>query len=467
MRSAEASRTSREARPDLKVVAGGPDGRDMASRAVSRTLLRTQSDVRLVALARDGHEAAFEAIVERYTKPLERYCRRILRGGGAEDAVQQTFMSAWSALERGTEVRDLKPWLYRIAHNAVLRAAARTAVHAELDEAMPGAESAAVELERKLSALDALDAVATLPERQREALVGMALEGRSREELALAMGLSGGAVRQLVHRAREAVRAAATVVIPLPLVRRLAGGGRPGALAERIGEMAAGPASAGTAGVVAKVVAVAAATGAVAAGPSVVPEVLDRSRGEGSQVAAVRSDAPDPLAERGGEEAGQGVFAALSRLRSDPVTALAGAVDTVANAAGEPEPQLAASDPLASPSEGEPAGEGASSDPHPVADEPTPASEAEPAGDAPADNGEPGWDEALDVPAEAVDANVVNAQEAVAGNGDPVERSNGDPVERADGNSLERSSAEPVERIDATRAAEPADGAEPASGQPR
>ena len=40
---------------------------------VSTTLLRTQSDARLVELAREGHERAFEAIVERYRKPLHRY----------------------------------------------------------------------------------------------------------------------------------------------------------------------------------------------------------------------------------------------------------------------------------------------------------------------------------------------------------------------------------------------------------
>ena len=29
-------------------------------------------------------------------------------------------MSAWQALRAGTEVRDLRPWLYRIAHNQAL-----------------------------------------------------------------------------------------------------------------------------------------------------------------------------------------------------------------------------------------------------------------------------------------------------------------------------------------------------------
>ena len=89
---------------------------------LSATLLRTQTDARLVRLARDGHERAFEAIVERYRRPLLRHCRRLLPESRAEDALQQAFMSAWTALLRGDDVRELKPWLHRIVHNAAWNA---------------------------------------------------------------------------------------------------------------------------------------------------------------------------------------------------------------------------------------------------------------------------------------------------------------------------------------------------------
>src|ERR671939_787090 len=86
----------------------------------SVTLLRTQSDERLVALARAGHERAFEAIVERYRRQLGRETRRYLPEARAEDALQQTWVAAWTALARGDDVRELRPWLYRIAHNTAL-----------------------------------------------------------------------------------------------------------------------------------------------------------------------------------------------------------------------------------------------------------------------------------------------------------------------------------------------------------
>src|SRR3954468_6733268 len=103
----------------------------------SSVLLRTQSDERLVKLARAGHERAFEAIVERYRAPLLRASRRYLPEARAEDALQQAFISAWGALGRGDEIRDLRAWLYRIVHNTALNQLRVSGYdYAELDEAL-------------------------------------------------------------------------------------------------------------------------------------------------------------------------------------------------------------------------------------------------------------------------------------------------------------------------------------------
>ena len=90
---------------------------------ISIRLLASQSDQRLVALAGEGHERAFEALVQRYRRPLLRYCRRLRLGDArAEDVLQQAFLQAWLAFARGTDVRDVRPWLYRIVHNAAVNA---------------------------------------------------------------------------------------------------------------------------------------------------------------------------------------------------------------------------------------------------------------------------------------------------------------------------------------------------------
>jgi RNA polymerase sigma factor (sigma-70 family) len=191
----------------------------------STVLLRTQSDERLVALARAGHDRAFEAIVERYRRPLLRACRRILPEARAEDALQQALVAAWRGLQRGDDVRELRPWLYRIARNTALNQL-RVAGY-DLDELMDSL-SAAVDPEeevlRRAVVRQTLAAVAALPDRQREALLRTAVNGDEQEDVARDLGLSSTAMRQLVHRARVSVRAAATALVPMPLATWLAAG---------------------------------------------------------------------------------------------------------------------------------------------------------------------------------------------------------------------------------------------------
>jgi RNA polymerase sigma factor (sigma-70 family) len=241
------------------------------------SLLRTQSDDRLVRLARQGHERAFEAIVERYRRPLHRECRRVLPEGRADDAVQHAFLAAWTALQRGDDVRDLRQWLYRIGRNSALNVARAPGFdYDELEESLRLTEAPHDELQRRAVMRETLAAVAALPERQREALLRTALEDTSQDEIARDLGMSHGAVRQLVHRARMAVRAAATAVVPLPIAEWLAAGSRSEPMAQRIAELAAGGASLGVAATAAKVGAVAVVAGGAITGPAVLEDRDER-----------------------------------------------------------------------------------------------------------------------------------------------------------------------------------------------
>jgi RNA polymerase sigma factor (sigma-70 family) len=253
-------------------------------------LLRTQSDERLVALTRAGHESAFEAIVERYRKPLVRACRRILSEARAEDAVQQALVAAWTGLMRGDEVRELRPWLYRIAHNTALNQLRIAGYdYDELQGLLDSGPAADEELERREVARRTLTGLAALPPRQREALLQIAVQGRGQEEVARAMGVSEPAVRQLVHRARTQLRAAATALTPMPLAGWLADfGARSGPVADRIGEIAAGGGAAGAAATVAKVGAIVVIAGGAAAGPGVVNRMAHGDRG-GATAAEARA----------------------------------------------------------------------------------------------------------------------------------------------------------------------------------
>jgi RNA polymerase sigma factor (sigma-70 family) len=225
------------------------------SPSVSVRLLLTQSDARLVAFARAGHERAFEALVQRYRRSLLGYCRRLLLSDErAEDALQQALLQAWLALRADAQVGDVKPWLYRIVHNAALNALRMSGYdYCKLSESLSGADAPQEDLDRRIAVREALAGLAALPEMQREALLRTAVEGGSHQRVARELGLSENALRGLVYRARAALRAAASAIIPPPLVSwALGAGGRGAPAIERLAGLGAGGGSAGVTGLLMK-----------------------------------------------------------------------------------------------------------------------------------------------------------------------------------------------------------------------
>ena len=228
-----------------------PPAETVASRLFLGPALRTQPDRRLVKLVREGYEAAFEEIVRRYGKALGRYATAIV-GGRGEDVTQDAFSKALLAMRRDGAEIELKPWLYRIVRNTALNDLRdRPPAPEALDEEMAGGLSAAEAAERREEMAELMTRLRALPEAQRAAIVMRELEGLSHEEIAAALGVSGGAARQVIYRARVALRDGFGMLVPLPLLRLLidhgaetaaagAGGGAAVATAASLGGAGAG-----------------------------------------------------------------------------------------------------------------------------------------------------------------------------------------------------------------------------------
>ena len=179
------------------------------ARLAGSALLHTQTDERLVDLARAANDRAFEAIVTRYRRPLLRYCRRLLPPERAEDAVQQAFLNAYRAIGAGEAELNLRPWLYRIAHNASMSLLRQNGwTHEELDEQFDGVMQPPQAVEERERVREVMRAVRDLPPRQRDAMVLRELEGRSYEEIAAILDLPLGTVKTYIHRARHELREA-------------------------------------------------------------------------------------------------------------------------------------------------------------------------------------------------------------------------------------------------------------------
>jgi RNA polymerase sigma factor (sigma-70 family) len=198
-----------------------PPAEGFTARLVLGPALRTQPDRRLVALVRDGYELAFEEIVRRYGKPLARYAAAIV-GSRSEDVTQDAFSKALLALRRDGAEIELRPWLFRIVRNTALNELRDNPPSPEvLAEAIAGGRNPAEEIERREELTDLMQRLQSLPEPQRAAIVMRELEGLGHEEIAAALGLSGGGARQAIYRARRALREGLGMLLPLPLLRLL------------------------------------------------------------------------------------------------------------------------------------------------------------------------------------------------------------------------------------------------------
>jgi predicted DNA-binding protein (UPF0251 family) len=168
-------------------------------------------------------------------------------------------------------VRDLHAWLFRIVRNAAV-SHRRRAGHAgaQLVDTLTVAASPEEEAERREVIQETLETIAGLPPRQREALLRIAVQGAGQDEVAEELGVSRIAVRQLVHRARTSLRAAATALLPFPLIGWAAGASSGESLSLRIASLISGAGGAGAAATFAKAGAVAGVAATAVGGPALV-----------------------------------------------------------------------------------------------------------------------------------------------------------------------------------------------------
>src|ERR1700734_4322422 len=79
--------------------------------------------VDLLNPARAGAQGGFPHLVEPYRHHLQLHCYRVLGSvHDAEDALQETLLSAWQGLGGFEERASVRTWLYRVATNCCLKA---------------------------------------------------------------------------------------------------------------------------------------------------------------------------------------------------------------------------------------------------------------------------------------------------------------------------------------------------------
>src|SRR5436190_10545260 len=180
---------------------------EQTSTAGLTATLKWRRGLALRSQAARGDGAALAAMYERHHQALYRYCKSLLHDDeDARDALQSTMAKALAALRNEERDFELRPWLFRIAHNEAISRLRKRRPTVDLDAAVTlGTDSLAQAVnDRERLALLRAD-LRDLPERQRSALVLRELSGLSHEEIALVLDSSARSVKQTIFEARAAL----------------------------------------------------------------------------------------------------------------------------------------------------------------------------------------------------------------------------------------------------------------------
>ncbi len=187
------------------VATGGPSS--LSSAAGGET-----TDETLALRVANGDQRALGEIVRRHGGRLRALAHRFTGGMEADDIVQETFLSFWKTAKRWQPGGPpLAAYLTRIAVNRAIDSERRRRVRrffgledaAEIADPDSTADHRLAERNQLMAVTGYIQA---LPARQRLAILLSAEGERSNAEIAAAMGLSVGAVEQLLVRARRTLR---------------------------------------------------------------------------------------------------------------------------------------------------------------------------------------------------------------------------------------------------------------------
>ncbi len=181
--------------------------------------MEQSTESELVALARKGDKHAFGQLIERYTQMVKRITiGKIANEEIARELVQETFLHAYLSLNHLRDDTRFKSWLYGITLN-VCRNYLREqktpvlsledmmgGMYYDTSDALAMMEDPQTLVEERELQRFVFDAVQSLSPKDREVTLLFYYEEISLKEIATTLGISAGAVKGRLHRARTQLR---------------------------------------------------------------------------------------------------------------------------------------------------------------------------------------------------------------------------------------------------------------------
>lgn len=192
-----------------------------AGESLEQQLAARDPDVRLMLQVRDDVPGAFEGLVERYQHRLLGVLLHLVRNAEeAEDLTQDVFLRVYKARKRYWPRSKFSTWLFTIANNLALNhlrskgrgprvvsVGGNSSASLRPDAMVPSPDGTASAQLRKVELSEVVrEALDTLGEDQRMAVLLNKFEGMGYAEIAEVMGRSEAAIKSLLARARFNLR---------------------------------------------------------------------------------------------------------------------------------------------------------------------------------------------------------------------------------------------------------------------
>jgi RNA polymerase sigma factor (sigma-70 family) len=153
-----------------------------------------------------------EQLFHEHSGWLYGYCLRILNSPEeAEDALQTTYLNACRSLNQGTRPSAGSAWLLRIAQNVCftrLRSFGRRGKLERVQDITILEETVAAPDRSRDELIGLTDALVSMPEQQRRAILLREWQGLSHREVAHELGITQAAAETLIFRARRSLATA-------------------------------------------------------------------------------------------------------------------------------------------------------------------------------------------------------------------------------------------------------------------
>lgn len=169
------------------------------------------SDEQLACYLQDNNGEGVEELITRYEKPLLRYARRLIGDeDAAEDAIQNTFISAYQNINSYDPKRKFSPWIYRIAHNKAINEARSKKPQVGLEEISELPDHHTGDISEKLDLASLRNrlnqSIGILPNKYKEVIILRFFEEKTYEEVSEILKIPVSTVGVRIKRGLERLK---------------------------------------------------------------------------------------------------------------------------------------------------------------------------------------------------------------------------------------------------------------------